>query len=56
LFRRSLPVDKAGIVKIWRDVNACDDVEAQRRYAHPFYQASVRLTAAGYNLINLGGL
>jgi hypothetical protein len=48
--------DKSGSVKIWRDANARDSAESRRRYDHPFYKANIRLSACGYNLVNLGGL
>jgi hypothetical protein len=45
-----------GTIRIWADRNAADTPTAQARYAHPFYRANQRLTATGYNLINLSGL
>jgi len=45
-----------GTIRIWADRNAADTPAAQARYAHPFYRAHQRLTATGYNLINLTGL
>jgi hypothetical protein len=45
-----------GTVRIWADRNAQDTAEALRRYSHPFYRASQKLTATGYNIVNLGGI
>lgn len=45
-----------GTVKIWADKNAKDRKEALTRYANPYYKAAQRLTANGYNMVNLGGL
>jgi hypothetical protein len=45
-----------GTLRIWSDRHAADSPAAQSRYAHPFYRANQRLTATGYNLINLAGL
>jgi hypothetical protein len=45
-----------GIVRIWTDRNAVDSARALKRYAHPYYRANARLSAAGYNVKNLGGL
>jgi hypothetical protein len=45
-----------GTVRIWADANAEDTDAAVARYAHPFYEASRRLGATGYNLQVLGGL
>jgi hypothetical protein len=45
-----------GTVRLWTDRNAVDSPEALARYAHPFYRTNQRLTAVGYNLINLGGI
>jgi hypothetical protein len=45
-----------GIVYIYADDNARDTVRGRERYAHPLYKANQRVTAVGYNLINLGGL
>jgi hypothetical protein len=33
-----------------------DTPSAKARYAHPAYGLNQRLTAVGYNLVNLGGL
>ncbi len=48
--------DQDGTVRVWADRNAKDSEAARARYANPFYQANQRLTATGYNLVNLGGL
>lgn len=48
--------DPDGRIRIWADRNAEDTPAATARYAHPFYRANQRLTATGYNLINLGGI
>ncbi len=48
--------DADGTLRIWADANAKDTVAAKARYAHPFYQTNQRLTASGYNLVNLGGI
>lgn len=45
-----------GTIRIWADKNAKDSETAKRRYGHPFYKANQRLTATGYNMVNLGGL
>jgi hypothetical protein len=45
-----------GTVKIWADVNAEDSDVARKRYSHPYYSLSQRLTATGYNMVELGGL
>lgn len=45
-----------GWVRLWGDAEASDGPEALERYAHPFYAANRRLTAVGYNLVNLGGI
>ncbi len=45
-----------GKVRIWSDRNAEDSELAKSRYSHPFYRANQKLTATGYNLINLTGL
>jgi len=45
-----------GTVKIWADKNASDSPRAKSRYAHPFYQVNMILSATGYNLIVLGGI
>jgi hypothetical protein len=47
---------KDGTISIWSDRNATDNEAANLRYNHPFYKANQRLTACGYNLVNLGGL
>ncbi len=48
--------DKAGTVRIWRDLDARDTSQSLRRYRHPFYKANTRLTASGSNHVILGGL
>ncbi|MEQ6119670.1 hypothetical protein [Reichenbachiella sp. MALMAid0571] len=45
-----------GAVKIWADKNAKDSKIARKRYASPNYILAQKLTASGYNLVNLGGL
>jgi hypothetical protein len=45
-----------GTVRLWADRNAVDTPAALARYAHPYYRTNQRLTAVGYNLINLGGI
>lgn len=45
-----------GTVCIWADRKAKDTVEALRRYSHPFYKANQKLSATGYNIVNLGGI
>lgn len=45
-----------GSIRIWADKNAKDNDIAKWRYNHPFYKANQRLTATGYNMVNLGGL
>jgi len=45
-----------GRVIIWGDRNAVDSPRAKARYSHPYYRHCQRLTAVGYNLVNLGGL
>jgi hypothetical protein len=45
-----------GMLRAWGDARAEDSPAAQARYQHPFYRANQRLTAVGYNLVNLGGL
>ena len=45
-----------GTIRIWADKNARDGEIAKWRYGHPFYKANQRLTATGYNMVNLGGL
>jgi len=51
-----LTYDKEGVLRVWADRNAEDGDAARRRYEHPFYQANQRLSASGYNVVNLGGL
>ena len=48
--------DPDGTIRIWCDRNAVDSLAAKARYSHPFYRMNQRLTATGYNLINLSGL
>jgi hypothetical protein len=45
-----------GTVRIWADRNAVDTPEALKRYKNPFYKANQKLTATGYNIINLAGI
>jgi hypothetical protein len=45
-----------GTVRIWADKNAKDSKEALKRYNSPYYKLSQKLTASGYNMVNLGGL
>lgn len=45
-----------GTVRIWADRNAKDTASGRARYSHRFYQANQKLTATGYNLVNLGGI
>lgn len=45
-----------GTVCIWADRKAEDSQEALNRYSHPFYKANQKLTATGYNIVNLGGI
>ncbi len=45
-----------GKVRVWADRNARDTDAALARYSNPYYRASQKLTATGYNLVNLGGL
>ena len=47
---------REGVVRILANENAKDTDGARRRYAHPYYRANQRLTAAASNRINLGGL
>jgi hypothetical protein len=45
-----------GTVRIWADRNATDTAEALRRYSSRFCRANQKLTATGYNIVNLGGI
>ena len=45
-----------GTLRLWANPAGEDNAAARARYAHPFYQANRRLTASGYNLVNLGGI
>lgn len=45
-----------GTVKVWAMRNVEDGEKAFGRYQNPYYKACQRLTAVGYNLVNLGGL
>ena len=45
-----------GTVKVWADLDAEDSNEAKSRYGHHFYKANRKLTATGYNKVNLGGI
>ena len=51
-----LSYGRDGIIRVWADRNAKDSIQALERYKHPFYKANQRLTATGYNVVNLGGL
>ena len=51
-----LSYTRDGVISIWADRNAKDNDRALKRYKHPFYKANQRLTATGYNIVNLGGL
>ena len=45
-----------GTLRIWADRNAADTTEALKRYKNPFYKANQKLTATGYNIVNLAGI
>lgn len=45
-----------GTIRVWGDKNAKDSETAGKRYHNPYYKAAVRLSAVGYNRVNLGGL
>lgn len=45
-----------GRLRLWFDPDARDSPAALARYRHPFYAANARLSATGYNLINLAGV
>ncbi|MFP4380642.1 MAG: polysaccharide lyase 11 [Candidatus Sumerlaeia bacterium] len=45
-----------GTIRVWADENAEDCDAAKERYVSPFYRTNRKLTAIGYNLINLGGI
>lgn len=45
-----------GTVTVWADANASDGEAARARYEHPYYEKAQRLSAVGYNWVNLGGL
>jgi hypothetical protein len=45
-----------GTVKVWADKTAKDSKIAISRYQSPYYKLAQKLTACGYNLVNLGGL
>jgi len=45
-----------GTIRIWADRNAQDTPAARARYGHSFYRSNQKLTATGYNIINLGGI
>ena len=51
-----LTYTKDGVVRIWSADGAQDSARALKRYAHPFYRANQRLSAAASNHGNLGGL
>jgi hypothetical protein len=45
-----------GTIRIWVDANANDTASARARYSHRFYRTNQKLTATGYNMVNLGGI
>ena len=45
-----------GTIRIWADRSAQDTAAAKARYTHRFYRANQKLTATGYNIVNLGGI
>jgi hypothetical protein len=45
-----------GTIRIFADTNANDTELAKSRYNSKFYKSNQKLTATGYNLVNLGGL
>jgi hypothetical protein len=45
-----------GNIRILADRNANESKTASERYISPYYKSAQRLTATGYNLVNLGGL
>lgn len=45
-----------GTIRIFADTNAKDNDVAKARYQSTFYKRNQKLTAVGYNLVNLGGL
>ncbi|MBN1676825.1 MAG: polysaccharide lyase 11 [Kiritimatiellae bacterium] len=45
-----------GTLRVWADRRAVDSPDAAARYADPLYAANRRLSAVGYNLVNLGAL
>jgi hypothetical protein len=45
-----------GHVAALGDANTEDTDRARERYDHPYYEKAQRLTAVGYNWVNLGGL
>jgi len=47
---------KDGTVRVYADARAADTPAARKRYDHPCYAAAGRLSASGYNIVNLGGL
>jgi len=51
-----LSYSEDGKLRVWADASAEDTDAAQARYSHPFYQLNQRLSATGYNLVNLGGI
>jgi len=48
--------DRDGTLRIYGCPGARDCAGATARYAHPYYRSCQRLTAVGYNWVNLGGL
>lgn len=51
-----LVYSETGAVSLWYDAEAEDSAAARRRYGHPFYRASRKLTSTGSNLVLPGGL
>lgn len=50
-----VPVTRAEI-HLYAHPHATDTPDARQRYDHPYYASSQRITAMGYNYVNLGGL
>lgn len=53
---QALAVHRDGVVRVLGDRNAEDSDAALARYADPLYLANQRVSASGYNVINLAGL
>jgi hypothetical protein len=51
-----LTYGKEGTLRLWADANARQSDLAQRRYAHPFYALSQRISGCGNHLHLLGGI